>query len=171
MSFPADNEYAPFYETYVGKVPKEIPIAEILRQQAEEYISFLDRIPLEKHGYRYAPEKWTVKEVLGHINDTERIMSYRALRVGRGDQTPLPGFNQDEYIPTADSNQLSLHQLKNEFQAIRQSTMVLLQNMPGEALTRFGTASGYPVTTRALFYIIAGHLIHHRGILEERYLS
>ena len=170
MTFPDANEYAPFYSTYISKVSDQFPIEEILRKQAEKYTNLLNQVPESKHEFRYAPGKWSLKEVLGHINDTERIMSYRALRVGRGDQTPLPGFDQDSYIPGTDFNQLSLNDLKNEFQVIRQSTLILLQHMPDEALIHFGTASGYPVTTRALFYIIAGHLNHHQGILEERYI-
>jgi uncharacterized damage-inducible protein DinB len=117
----------------------------------------------------YAPGKWTVKQVLGHIIDAERIFSYRALRIARDDNTPLPGFEQDDYVANADFNSLSLTELLQEYSAVRRATILLFRHLPADAWTRRGTASDNEVTVRALAYIIAGHDQHHYRILCERY--
>jgi uncharacterized damage-inducible protein DinB len=125
----------------------------------------------ERDGsFRYAPGKWTVKEVLGHITDTERIFSYRALRIARGDQTPLPGFEQDDYVRSGAFGDRTLAGLAEEFGAVRTASVSLLRSFNEEAWSRRGVASQKEVTVRALGFMIAGHQIHHRIILEERYL-
>ena len=118
----------------------------------------------------YAPDKWSLKEVLGHLNDTERIMSYRALRIARSDQTPIEGFEQDDYVRNAHFASRPLEDLIEDYIAVRRATVSLFRNLDEEAWTRRGTANNNEVTVRALSYIIAGHELHHRRILEEKYL-
>jgi hypothetical protein len=119
--------------------------------------------------HAYAPGRWTVKEVIGHIADTERVMAYRALRIARGDRTPLPGFEQDPYVAVAELNDRPLPELLAELAAVRAATVALFTGIPTAAWTRMGTASDAPCSVRALAYIIAGHELHHRALLHERY--
>jgi len=128
-------------------------------------------LPICDGNFRYAPDKWTVKELLGHINDAERIFAYRALRIARGDQTPIEAFEQDDYVRIAGFNRCSLESLVEDYIAVRRATMALLRNLDAEAWTRRGIANKNEVTVRALAYIIAGHNLHHRRILEERYFE
>jgi hypothetical protein len=121
--------------------------------------------------FRYAPDKWNLKEVLGHVNDTERIMSYRALRISRGDKTPMEGFEQDDYVRNAPFARLTLSDLIEDYIAVRRATVSLFRNLDEQAWTPRGTASNNEVTVRALAYIIAGHELHHRKIMEEKYLK
>ncbi|MDX2246125.1 MAG: DinB family protein [Bacteroidia bacterium] len=168
--FPSPTEYAPYYFTYIGLVPADTDIRSFLNTQEKSLFSFFKNIPSEKHDYRYAEGKWSVKEVVGHILDTERIMAYRALRVGRGDTTPIEGFEQDDYVPAGKFAARKWEDLLHEFSTVRQSTLSLVNTMPDEAFTQMGTANGKPVSCRALFYIIAGHALYHRQILEQKYL-
>ncbi len=164
------GEYASFYEKYVSRVVGDdiVGILEAQRLQMKQLLSARS----EREGnFRYAPDKWTVKEVLGHMNDAERIFAYRALRIARGDQTPLSGFEQEDYVKSAGAAERTLADLADEFTAVRASTLALLRPLPAEAWTRMGTASDNPVSVRALAYIIAGHELHHRAILEERYFA
>jgi hypothetical protein len=166
---PAPDEYGPYYGRYIERVP-EGDLCDLLEGQMNETLALLRSIPETRGTYRYAPEKWSVKEVVGHVIDTERIMSYRALRVGRGDTTPLPGFEQSDYVPTGHFDRRSLADLGEELAAVRRATVLLFGHFDAAALGRRGTASGHPVTTRALAYIIAGHERHHVAILREKYL-
>lgn len=166
---PNANEYNPYYETYVGKVG-EGNILSVLEQQEAEMVSFYESIPADRWEYRYAEGKWTQKEVLLHIIDAERVFSYRALRVGRADTTPLPGFNQDPYVETSGANDRTPASLIAEYRAVRQATLALFKNLPDSAWAQLGTASDSPVSALALAYIIAGHEIHHSFITKERYL-
>ena len=127
--------------------------------------------PESDGDFRYAPGKWSLKDVLGHINDTERIMSYRALRIARADQTPMEGFEQDDYVRNAPFAQLSLSDLIEDYIAVRRATISLFRNLDEAAWTRRGVASKNEVTVRALAYVIAGHELHHRKIIEEKYLK
>ena len=167
---PSSNEYAHFYATYVDKVP-EGDIIQILIDQQNEISVMLDKIGDEKIHFRYAPGKWTVAELFQHMIDTEKIMAYRALRVARNDKTSLPGFEQDDYAAAADTTGRTVESIKVELLAIRKSTISFFQNISDEASARMGVASQTDISVRALAYIIAGHLIHHFGVLEERYLS
>ena len=170
MERPSPNEYATFYEKYVSLVPGKdiVPILEAQRLQMLQLFAARS----ERDGnFRYAPDKWTVKEVLGHVCDTERIFAYRLLRIARADRTPLPGFEQDDYVRSAGSGNRTLADLAAEFGAIRAATLALCRPLTAEAWARSGTASNNEVTVRALAFIIAGHEHHLRSILEERYFA
>lgn len=167
---PGTDEYAPYYGTYIGKVP-DGDLRAMLASQLAETLALIRSIPESRGGHRYAPDKWSIKGVLGHLADSERIFSYRALRIGRGDTTPLPGFEQDDYVPMGNFDARSLRDLADELAAVRQATLHLFAHLDQAAFERRGTASGKPVSVRALAYIIAGHELHHVGILKTRYLS
>lgn len=166
---PADTEFAPYYAGYVAQVPEGDLLA-TLRDQLRETLALVRALPEERGTHRYAPDKWSIKDVLGHIIDTERVMSYRALRIARGDTTPLPGFDQDLFVAHADSEARTLASLASELEHVRMATIALLEPMGDDALARRGVASDREVTTRGLAYIIAGHERHHVRILRERYL-
>ncbi|MBZ5602923.1 MAG: DinB family protein [Acidobacteriia bacterium] len=170
MHKPQPGEYNPYYEKYISLVPQGDLIA-TLKSQIDDTRALLSAVPETRGAFRYADGKWSIKEVVGHLIDTERIMSYRALRIARGDTTPLPGFEQDDYVRNANSDAFSLASLADEYAAVRRATTLLFEHMTAEACTRQGTASTYPVTVRALAWIIAGHELHHRAILKERYLN
>jgi hypothetical protein len=167
---PASTEYAPFYENYVSLVP-EGDLLQLMSQQIKETTDLLRNITDAQGEYRYAPGKWSLKEVIGHMSDTERVMSYRLLRFARGDQTPLMGFEQDTYVNEAAFELHSVQDLLEELTAVRQATLYLLHGLTDEAWMRAGKASNKDVTVRGLAYIIAGHELHHRKIIDELYLS
>jgi hypothetical protein len=167
---PASTEYDAYFETYVRLVPTG-DLFTILQKQLDETTALLALVPEDKIDYRYASGKWSLKEVVGHMIDTERIMSYRALRIGHGDTTPLPGFDQDLYVANAGLQQVSFESLINEFSLVRQTTIQLFKRLPAEAFTRKGSANQKEVTTRALSYIIIGHAMHHHNVIAERYLN
>ncbi len=164
---PDSSEYAPYYGKYVSLVP-EGDILVTLGRQSLETVALL--APREAVGdSRYAPGKWSVKESLGHLIDTERVFSYRALRIARNDKTPLAGFEQDDYVKYGPFAQLSLSTLLEEFTLVRKATVALFRALDETAWTRRGVASNNEVTVRALAYMIAGHELHHRRIFQERY--
>ncbi|WP_042460318.1 DinB family protein [Neobacillus dielmonensis] len=167
---PNENEYPQYYVPYVQLVP-EGDLLEILKENLKQVTALFGRISDDDANSRYAPDKWSIKEVLSHITDTERIMSYRLLRIGRGDQTPLAGFDETEFVSGSQAAQLSLEQILNDFTAVRNATITLVQNMPESAWANIGIANDMEVTARAVAYIIAGHETHHRKIVTERYLS
>ncbi len=170
ISRPPADEYAPYYGGYVGRVPDGDVLA-LLAAQLGETLQLIKAIPEARGTHRYAPGKWSIKEVIGHICDTERIMSYRALRIARGDATPLPGYEQNDYAPAGEFDRRTLADLGEELSAIRQATLHLFRHLGPAALTRRGTASGNPFTPRALAYVIAGHEQHHVDILKTKYLE
>jgi uncharacterized damage-inducible protein DinB len=165
---PQPDEYAPFYEKYVSLITSD-DILGVLEAQRLQMAQLLGARSEREGNFRYAPDKWSVKEVIGHVCDSERIFSYRLLRIARGDQTALPGFEQDDYIAPGRFADRTLANMAAEFAAVRDATITLAQSLPEEAWKRRGTASNNPVTAHALAYIIAGHEIHHRRILDERY--
>ncbi|MCM3569720.1 DinB family protein [Neobacillus mesonae] len=167
---PSENEYPKYYLPYVKLVP-EGNIVTILKENLESVIGLFEGISEENALFRYAENKWSIKEVLGHITDTERIMSYRLMRAGRGDQTELAGFDENLYVQGAKSNQLLLKDLLEDFIAARNATIRLIRNMPEDAWTNIGFANKSELTTRAIAYIIAGHENHHRNIVKDRYLT
>ena len=166
---PDSTEYAPHYGTYVSKVP-EGDVLHILESQRTETQSMLRGLSDAQALHRYAPGKWSIKEVIGHVSDAERVFAYRALRFARNDQTPLASFEQETFTPAGKFDARSLRDLAAELDAVRGATLALFRGLDGEALVRRGTASGNEVSVRALAYIIAGHERHHVGILRERYL-
>jgi hypothetical protein len=163
---PDASEYAPFYHGYVASVP-EGDVIELLRSGGRELLDVIGRISDDRGGYRYGPEKWSIREVIGHLIDAERIFSYRALRVARGDRTPLPGFEENGYVQSAGSDARTIADLTRELGAVRESTVLLFESLPDDAWGRSGVASENEVSVRALAYITAGHARHHLRILRE----
>jgi uncharacterized damage-inducible protein DinB len=167
---PTESEYPNYYQPYVKLVP-DGGIVQTLQENLLAVVKLFEGISEEDGLHRYAPGKWSVKEVLGHIIDTERIMSYRLMRAARGDQTPLAGFNENDYVQAAQTNSLSTEAILEDFKATRNASITLIQNTPVDAWANKGNANGMEITTRAIAYIIAGHEMHHRKIVEERYLK
>jgi hypothetical protein len=166
---PQASEYAAYYEKYVSLVP-EGNIVELLEQQLGKSLALLGGLSEEQGNYRYAPDKWSIKELVGHVSDTERIFAYRLLRFARNDQNALAGFEQDDYITNAEFDNCRLSELVKEFEYVRRASLALLRHLPQEAWQRSGVASDNPVSVRALAYILAGHELHHLKVLSERYL-
>lgn len=167
---PDATEYAPYYDRYV-KLVETPDLLDALRHQIDESLGLLRGVSAESSLARYAPGKWSVREVVGHVIDSERIFGYRALCFGRGDETPLPGFEQDDYIPAARFDRRAWPHLLGEWEAVRRTTVQLFEGFDDEAWSRKGTASGNGMTVRALGYVIAGHERHHMGVLRSRYLQ
>ena len=167
---PTKNEYAAFYANYIHQIVGD-DILEILAQHTTESIAFINDIAEEKWNFRYAENKWSIKELYIHIIDTERIMAYRALRVARNDKTPLAGYEQDDYVPFSAVEQRTKASIIAEYQAVRQASITLFQNFTPEMWKRSGTASGWSISVLALAYIIVGHEKHHVQVLKERYLK
>jgi len=166
---PDETEYLPYYGKYISLVPDE----EILSQmgtQSEATLFLLQGIPEAQSRFRYAPGKWSIRELVGHVIDTERIFAYRALRFSRNDRTPLNGYEQDDYILNASFDDYPLTELTAEFDSVRRSTIFLFKHLTEEAWTRRGIANESQASVRALAYIIAGHELHHMQILRDKYL-
>jgi uncharacterized damage-inducible protein DinB len=168
---PEPGEYAPYAIIYIGLLPDDGLILKHLEDNLRATTEFLRRLPEEKLIYRYAEGKWTIKEILAHHIDDERIYSYRALRFARNDKTELPRFEQDDYAPESGANQRSLDDLLDEFAAVRESTIALFNSFDERVLTRAGVASGNLMSVRAIAYHIAGHELRHMNIIRERYLD
>ncbi len=166
---PETNEYAPYYEKYISLV-SEGDIVATLNQQIDDTLALLRGLSASQADSRYAPDKWSIKEVVGHLIDTERIFAYRALRFARNDQTPLAGFEQNDYVTQAAFSHCDMKELADEFEHVRRASIHLFRHLSEEAWERRGVASDNGVTVRALAWMIAGHELHHRGIVRERYL-
>jgi DinB superfamily len=169
MTRPEKNEYDEYYDRYVSLVG-ETDIVAAMREQLSEVERVFKVISEEKSLFAYAEGKWTIKEMVGHLTDGERIFGYRALRISRADQTPIEGFEQDGYIENSNFNLMRLDDLIEEFALTRRANLIMFQNLAAEAWLRSGTASDVPVSVRALAYIMVGHVRHHLNILRERYL-
>lgn len=167
---PTTSEYDSFYETYVSKVG-DGDVIEILRSTGARAIEIFRDIPADRFDFRYAEGKWSVREVIGHMIDAERVFSYRALCFARGDATPLPGMDQDVFMERAEFGERSPASLIDELTHLRAANVALFESFSEDALDRSGIASDAQVTVRALIYIIAGHMIHHLHVLQERYLD
>jgi hypothetical protein len=167
---PQPGEYAPYYERYISLVPGD-DILSTLDQQRRDTMTALCGRDEQDGNFRYAPGKWTAKEVLGHVCDSERVFAYRALRFSRADATPLAGFEQDDYVRNGPFAQRTLADQVEDFIAVRRATLSLLRNLDEAAWMRRGMANKNEVTVRGLAYIIAGHELHHRRILEEKYFA
>ena len=166
---PGKDQYAPFYQGYVGKAGTG-NIMDTMRQEMEGIHSFLSKVPLDKWNYRYAEGKWSIKEIVLHLIDSERVFAYRAMRIARNDQTPLPGFEQDDYVPVSEAGGRSPASLMEEYLSVRRASLTLFENFSEVMWTRKGTASGNTCTPLALAFILVGHQRHHFDILSERYL-
>jgi hypothetical protein len=167
---PQPGEYASYYQRYVD-LATEDDIVAALDAQSHETSTLLGGIAEQQAAHRYEPDKWTIKQLVGHICDSERIFAYRALRIARGDTTPLPGFEQEPYVANAASDDRSIADLAEELAAVRRANVMMLRALPEEAWSRVGTASDNPVSVRALAFIMLGHERHHLRILRERYLG
>lgn len=168
MQRPQPDEYNPYYDRYISLVETG-DIVNTLTTQGAETAAMLAAISESRGDYRYAPEKWSVKELLGHVIDSERIFAYRALRIARNDSTPMEGFEQDDYVRNGSFNQCSLSGLMEEFSAVRKTTVLLFAHLTPDAWQRRGVANHNPVSVRAIAWIIAGHELHHGRILRENY--
>jgi hypothetical protein len=166
---PERSEAFEYYFTYIDQVG-DGDVREVLERQLDETVSLLGGVFEERSLWRYAPGKWTVRQAVGHVNDAERVFTFRALWFGRGFDSPLPSFDQDVAVPSAGSDERTLASHIEEFRAIRGATLQLYRNLPGDAWMRQGVASGRAVSVRALAYITAGHVAHHNRVLRERYL-
>lgn len=167
---PQRTEAAPYYFTYIDRIPNP-DVVSVLESQLDPALDFLHSISKEKSLSRYAPGKWTIRQVMGHINDTERMFVFRAMWFARGFETPLPSFDQDIAVAGAQSDAISWARHMQEFREVRRATLSFFRNLSPEAWARTGTASGNPFTVRALAYIAAGHLDHHMAIVRERYIT
>jgi len=163
------NEYADFYGTYIQAL-ENVHLIEELEISIHELIRFVQNIPMDKFDYRYAEGKWTIKEILQHLIDCERIFSYRALRFSRNDKTPLPGFEENDYVKNTDAVNRSIQDLLTEMAVVRQATLSLFKSFSPEQLLLKGVASGNEISVRAIGFIITGHQKHHQRIFQERYL-
>jgi hypothetical protein len=166
---PAANEYPAAFADYVGRVPSHADVTEVLAGQLADTSSRLFGVPESRGGFRYAPGKWSVKDVVGHLSDAERIMVYRALRLARGDTTPLPGFDENPYVAEAGADARSLRDVIDEWVAVRQATLAFARSLPPASWGRRGTVNGNAITVRALIYVVAGHEHHHVEVLRTRY--
>ena len=165
---PGAGEHVPYYGKYTSLVP-DGSIVDTLRAQGAETAALLASVPAAKEEHRYADGKWSVKEVVGHMADAERVFAYRALRFSRGDKTPLASFDENTYVPAGAFGARTLPSLAEEFRAVREATIRLLDGLDESAMSRVGVAAENPITVRALAWIIAGHERHHVAILRERY--
>ena len=164
------EEYNPYYKSYIDLATNE-NIVESLKQNLDLVVAFYSNIPKDKLDYVYAVGKWTIKDILLHIIDTERIFTYRALRIARKDRTPLPGFEQDDYVISANVNSRTLESILEEYKSVRQASIALFSSFDSESLKQIGEASGSPISVRAIGYIITGHENHHNQVIKERYLN
>jgi uncharacterized damage-inducible protein DinB len=167
---PTEGEYNPYAIMYIKLLPDDGLVLKYLKENFKKVKEFIQSLPADKLIYRYAENKWTIKEILVHIMDDERIYAYRALRIARNDKTPLPGFEQEDYVPFSKANLRSLASIFKEYKTVRQATLSLFGSFNHEDLPRIGTANDHPVSVRALAWHIAGHELHHFNIIKERYL-
>jgi hypothetical protein len=167
---PSADEYLPYYGKYIALVPENEALPALERQR-DVMLPFLRGLTEEQGALRYAPGKWSIKQMLGHVADGERVFAYRALRFGRGDETALPGFEENDYAANAGSDRLPLTALVDQLEGVRAGTLHLFRTLPDEGWTRRGLANASPVTVRALAFIIAGHGYHHMAMIRERYLG
>lgn len=170
LTVPATEEYAPFYVDYVQRAAQRKDLYEALSNQIAELHAALDALSDTQACFKPGPQEWSIKEVMGHLNDVERVFSYRLLRISRNDPTPLPGFEQNDFVREAGYDRYSLNDLLREFECLRMANTISIGHMIDEAIDHRGTASGYTVSARALVYMIVGHVDHHIASLQEKYL-
>lgn len=165
---PAESEFAAFYKGYVSLVP-EGDVLSVLEAQARGVPDLAATVPAERETFRYAPGKWSIRELVSHLVDAERVFGYRAFCIGRGDQVSLPGFDENTYVAESGADIQPLARLAKEFALVREGNLAALRRLDASAWKRVGTANGSPVSVRALSFIMAGHVLHHLGVLRERY--
>jgi len=170
MKRPEPHEYPETLAYYISLVNDDNGI-KAMEQQIIQLQQLIGEIPEEKESYAYAEGKWTIKELIGHMIDSERIFGYRALCIARGETTSLPGFDEDEYVRQANFNNRSLYDLAHEFSLVREANLAMYKSFPGEILDRKGIANNYPVSVRAILFASIGHEKHHMSIIRERYLD
>lgn len=163
------NEYGPYYKGYIDLAGNDLLIAGLTKSMYR-HLNLFSSISEDKMNYAYAEGKWTIKELVVHLIDCERVFAYRALRCARNDKTDLPGFDQDDYVTTSEANNRSKASLIEEYESVRKSTIAMFKSFTDEMLTKVGTANGNPMSPRALGFIIIGHEKHHAKIIRERYL-
>lgn len=164
------GEYAPFYANYIAQISDEYTLMEELEISVHRLVKFVQDIPMDKYDYRYAEGKWTIKDILQHLIDAERIFAYRALRFARNDKAELPGFEENDYADAANGDKRSIMDLLTELAVVRQATLSLFKTFQDEQLLRSGIASKNNMSVRALGFVIIGHQNHHQRIFQERYL-
>jgi hypothetical protein len=170
LTIPSPEEYAPFYADYIQQAAQRSDVYAALSAQIAELHASLDSLSDSQAGFKPGPQEWSIKEVIGHINDVERVFSYRLLRISRKDLTPLPGFEQEDYVRAAGFERYSLADLMREFEFLRGANLLAIGHTTDEAIDNRGTASGYTVSARALIYMMVGHVDHHMASLREKYL-
>lgn len=171
MNELSEKEYAPFYAGYIQNArARSADLLHLMIENKEETIYFFKRIPQEKHLYSYADNKWTVLELLQHLIDSERVFAYRALRFSREDKTPLPGFEENDFVQNSRANRRTFDSLLNEFQTVRDASISLFSSFNDDDMKKMGIASNSDMSVRAIGFIISGHSIHHMKIIQERYL-
>lgn len=168
---PAKEEYNEFQSTYVRLVPQEGELRVMLREQTQAMLELFNGLTEEQGAYRYATGKWSIKEIIGHLTDNDRIMSYRLLCFARGEQAPLPGYEQNDYVAAGSFDRFTLQEMITHYQLVRESTLALVDSLPEEAYTRTGNFGGVAMSVRAQLCVIIGHELHHLQILQERYLN
>lgn len=166
---PDTDEYSPAFAGYIGHLDRSEDVLAVLADQLERVPEVAGRFGESRGDYRYAPGKWSVKEVIGHLSDSERIFAYRALRIARGDETPLAGFDENAYAPETHAEARTLADVVDEWRDVRRATLSLFRGLPAAAWTRRGTANGQSMSTRAAAWVIAGHTRHHAAVLQQRY--
>lgn len=168
---PGHDEHAPAFAGYVARIGDDENIVTVLADQLDEVLARLGAVPESRGEYRYAPGKWSLKEVIGHLADTERVFAYRALRIARGDTIPLPAFDDQAWVAEMGAGERTLADMVEEFGIVRRASLALFRHLPPAAWLRRGIASDHPASVRALAYIVAGHARHHLEVVEARYLG
>ena len=170
LNHPTPDEYASFYADYVQRAIAREDVLAALPKQIDEVGSALGHLSDQQALYKFGPAEWSIKEVVGHLNDVERVFSYRLLRIARGDGTPLPGFDQEDYIRAAGYDTVPLAELLNEFELLRRANILMISHLNDEAVSHLGAASGATVSVRALIHMLVGHVEHHMACIHEKYL-
>lgn len=170
LTHPTPEEYASFYADYVQRAIAREDVLAALPKQIDEICAALGGLTDQQSLYKFGPAEWSIKEVVGHLNDVERVFSYRLLRISRGDGTLLPGFEQEDYVRAAGYDKAPLAELLNEFELLRRANILMISHLNDEAVSRLGTASGATVSARALIYMLVGHVEHHMACIHEKYL-
>jgi hypothetical protein len=170
ITSPSSDEYNAFYTDYVQRASARGDVLAALPKQIDEIRTALGNLTDKQALFRDAPKEWSIKEVMGHLNDVERVFSYRLLRISRNDATPLAGFEQNDYVREADFDNHPIDDLINEFEQLRRANILNIKNMKNEAALYLGTASGFPISARALIHMLVGHVDHHMASLHEKYL-